>query len=78
MWAFNAGLTRFVQKEFHLPAGTFMPWVECHNHKPYETTLYRVLDPEGNILNTHTETLELEPWGAADFEYFYSRSVVKA
>jgi len=50
-----------------------MPWVECHNHKPYETTLYRVLDPEGKVLREFTEGTTLEPWGTADFEYFYSR-----
>lgn len=51
-----------------------MPWVECHNHKPYEDTLYRVLDPQGNIKREFTEPREpLEPWGTADFEYFYGR-----
>lgn len=83
-WAFNAGLTRFVQKEFSLKMGnhhmtclyyiaTMMPVAECHNHKPHEDTVYRVVDPEGKILREFTETTTLEPWGTADFEYFYSR-----
>lgn len=73
-WAFNAGLTRFGQKEFSLKLGTYLPWFECHNHKPYEDTLYRVLDKDRKFLREFTETLELEPWGVPDFEYFYGRS----
>jgi hypothetical protein len=72
-WAFIAGLTRFVQKEFSLKMASMMPWMECHNHKPHEDTLWRVVNPEGKLIREFTEVTTLEPWGTADFEYFYSR-----
>ena len=50
-----------------------MPWLECHNHRPHDDTIYRKLDAEGNLLYEWTEVTTLEPWGTADFEYFYSR-----
>ena len=73
--AFNYGMTRFVQKEFGLSQGYFVPWIECHNHRPYDDTMYRALDSKRNVLRQHKETLTLEPWGCPDFEYFYSRKV---
>lgn len=50
-----------------------MPWVECHNHKPYEDTMYRTIDENGQKIYEFSETDTLEPWGTTDFEYFYSK-----
>ena len=62
-----------MQKEFSLKMGTFIPFADCANHLQYNDTLYRTIDPEGKVLREFTEARSLEPWGTADFEYYYSR-----
>jgi hypothetical protein len=77
-WAFNAGVTRFVLPEFYFKLGTFLPWVECTNHRPYECTEYRVLDANRNVIKTRCHNFtDIESYGLTDFEFFYSRNVEK-
>lgn len=69
-----------MKPEFALKLCTYIPWLECINHRVKEHTIFRVLDAEEkNVLREVQYSLnDIESFGVTDFEYFYGKDASSA
>ena len=74
-WCFVAITTRFLQPEFHLELGVFLPFFDCINHKHNNDSLFKLVGMNGEIVRetSFKSTGPGELWGLTEFDYHYSQ-----